>query len=417
MEGSPMTLSTEAGAPGPLAGIRVLEVGVWHAGPGASAILGDMGADVVKIETFGGDPERIHGVFGPVAGADAGRENWTSLFEFSNRNKRSICLDMTVPEGRKVYEELLARADVLVTNLRLPSRERIGVDYESVKAINPHVVQVSVSGFGPRGPLAKAGGFDAMGQGVGGLMYLASDEPLVMQMIVLDQLTAITAAFAAVTALFMRERDEARPGQEVLTSLYGAATWLSARNLQVAGLTNSHVSAGWVRTRNSPLRSTFRCADDGWIIGTNHPEEKYWPAFCAAIERPELEHDERFATKQLRGENSSELFAILDAVFLERTRDEWVARMVERGVLFVGVQRPLDVLGDPQATENGYVVEFEHEHLGRVRQHGFPIEFGAASAGPALRAPALGEHTDDLLRELGYDDASIARVRESAVVK
>ncbi|MFJ8819584.1 CaiB/BaiF CoA transferase family protein [Amycolatopsis thermoflava] len=402
----------------PLEGLRVLEVGVWHAGPGASAILGDLGAEVVKIETFDGDPERRFGTFGPLAGEDEALDNWTSLYEFSNRNKRGIVVDLTSDEGRAVFERLLARADVFLTNLRTPTRDKLRLDEQSIRAVNPTVVMSAVTGFGPEGPMKDDGGFDAMGQGVGGLMYLGSDEPVVMQMIVLDQMTAITAAFGVVTALLARARsgDPDAPGLTTETSLYGAATWLGARNLQAAGLTKRHISTAWVRERQAPLRSTFRCADGLWVIGTNHPEHKYWPALCKAIGRPELVDDERFATTELRRENSPELYRLLDEEFARRNRDEWVAIMSAHGLLFAPVQRPVDVLEDPQALANGYVTEFTHDDLGTVTLPGFPIRFGGMAAGPVRRAPRQGEHTDAILTEAGYSRAEIEALRDARAV-
>jgi crotonobetainyl-CoA:carnitine CoA-transferase CaiB-like acyl-CoA transferase len=391
---------------GPLTGVRVIEVGGWHAGPGAGAILGDLGADVVKIEPPGGDPERHFGTFGPMAGTDDALPDWTSLFEFSNRNKRGICLDLATPEGRGVLDRLVAQADVLVTNLRTGSLPKLGLDYDALARTNPRIIQVAVSGFGSRGPLRNHGGFDPMGQAISGMAFLGSDEPTVLQMIVLDQLTSITAAFGAITALYTRATTGR--GQSVETSLYGAATWLTARNLQVAGFLGRDVGTRWTRTANSPLRTSFRCRDDKWIIGTNHPEEKYWSSFCTAVGLPGLEHDPRFLTRESRAEHSTELFEVLDAVFASRDQAEWIPVMAEHGVLFAPVQRSVDVLDDQQAIENGYVVDFDHEDLGRVRMHGFPIAFGAGRAGPQSRAPRLGEHTAEVLREVGYDDAEIS---------
>ncbi len=402
----------------PLAGIRVVEVGVWHAGPGAGAILGDLGADVIKVETFQGDPERHFGAFGPLAGSsEPAIPDWSSVYEFSNRNKRSICLDLTTDGGREVLQRLLATADVFMTNLRRPTVSKLGLDREHIQQCAPGIVYSAVSGFGAHGPLADQGGFDSMGQGVAGLMYLGSDEPVVLQMLVLDQITAITAAFGIVTSLLVRERNPG-PGEAGLathTSLYGAGTWVAARNLQATGLSGSTISTAWDRTTQSPLRSTFRCSD-GWIMGTNHPEHRFWPNLCAALQRPELADDPRFATGADRLANSAALYDLLDPLFARDSRAAWLARLTDHGLLFAPVNRAIDVLNDAQARLNGYVVEFDHDDLGTVPLPGFPIEFDQMAAGPVCRAPRLGEHTAEILDEVGYDHDGQRALAEAGAI-
>lgn len=384
---------------GPLHGVRVIEVGVWHAGPGASAILADLGADVIKIEPPAGDPERTHGSFGPMDRAKVDIPNWTTLFEFSNRNKRSVELDVGDEEGHRQLMKLVEGADVFLTNLRNGTRPKLGIEYDKIRAINPNIVYVGVSGFGDQGPLANAGGFDPLGQAMSGMMFLSgSEEPLLLQMIVLDQLTAITASHAAVTALLARERDG--HGQEVHASLFGSAVWLTHMNILAASIMQGEVDNSWNRVKNPPLRTTFRCSDGKWIMGSNHPEEKYWDAFCEAIEMPELATDPSFATKAARAERNEELISRLDGVFAQRPRDEWVKRLTSRGVLFAPVNTIDDVLADEQARANGYIVDFDHRRLGTISIPGFPYTFSENVAGTWREAPDQGEHTEEVLEAL-----------------
>lgn len=413
-----MPNASKAGtAPKPLAGVRVVEVGVWHAGPGAAAIWGDLGAEVIKVETFVGDPERHYGMFGPMDKAAVDIPLWSPLFEFTNRNKQGIQLDIATAEGRRILDALLGQADVFLTNLRTETKQKLGLDWPTVSTVNPHLIQVSVTGFGSKGPLGNAGGFDAMGQAISGMLFLGHEEPTLLQMIILDQLTAMTAAFAGMTALYARAVDPDRVGQEVETSLYGAALWLTHMNLLSASIVKDDIRLTWDRRLNSPLRTTFKCGDGRWIVGTNHPEEKYWPAFCAAVGRPDLENDPRFATKALRQQSNVELIALLDDIFATRTQREWLDTMLHGGVLFAPVQTSRDVLDDQQALDNGYIVDFEHAELGTLRLPGFPISFSRnAAAGPSAQAPKLGEHTDVVLGGLGYDDAARERLRSAAVI-
>jgi len=409
-----MSSSNPTQSPGlPLTDIRVVEVGVWHAGPGASAILADMGAEVIKVETLEGDPERIHGNIGPMEKLPPGMPNWTPLFEFTNRSKRSISLDITSPRGREVFERLVTDADVFVTNLRTSTKPKLGLDYARLTAINPHLIYLSVTGFGSEGPRADAGGFDPMGQAISGMLFLSGLEtPTLLQSIILDQLTAITASHAVLTALYNREADPQRRGQEVSTSLYGAAVWLMEMNLMLVSILGEEVDVSWDRAKNPPLRTTYRCGDGGWLIGTMHPQEKYWGGFCAAIGRPDLEHDPRYATRAARMLVNEELIALIDEIMLTRTRDEWVEEFNKHGVLFAPVNRIPDVLEDEQAQVNGYVAEMTHRVLGKLRVPGFPIRYGGFEATPVRReAPTLGEHTDEVLAELGYSADAIARMR------
>jgi crotonobetainyl-CoA:carnitine CoA-transferase CaiB-like acyl-CoA transferase len=408
---------TEATVPGtgrqPLSGVRVVEVGVWHAGPGASAILADMGADVVKVETLDGDPERVHGNIGPMEKVPSGIPNWTPLFEFSNRSKRGISLDITSSGGREALEKLVAEADVFVTNLRTSTKPKLGLDYPTLAAINPHLVYLSVTGFGAEGPRADVGGFDPMGQAISGMLFLAGlDTPTLLQSIILDQLTAITASHAVLTALYNREADPQRRGQEVSTSLYGSAVWLMEMNMMLVSILGEEVDVSWDRAKNPPLRTTYRCGDGGWLIGTMHPQEKYWGGFCAAIGRPDLEHDPRYATRAARMLLNEELIAIIDEIMLTRTRDEWVEVFNAHGVLFAPVNRISDVLSDEQARANGYVADMVHRQLGALRVPGFPIRYGNFPT-PTVRreAPGLGEHTDEILAEVGYTADRISELR------
>jgi crotonobetainyl-CoA:carnitine CoA-transferase CaiB-like acyl-CoA transferase len=399
----------------PLSGLRVLEIGIWHAGPGACAILGDLGAEVIKFETRDGDPERFHGAFGKLAGkAPLNKPGWNMLYEFSNRHKKSISVNIRSEEGREILTSLISTADLVVTNMRAAARKRLGIDYESLCRINPRVVNLTVSAFGPKGPMAEWGGFDPLGQAVSGMMYATgSSEPVLLSWIVLDQITAIAASHAAVTALLSRSLHG--EGQEVDVSLYSAGIWIQHANLLFKSLAGS-LDLEWDRTAVSVLRTTFPCADNEWIVGTNHPPRRGWPQLCAAIEHLELSEDPRFETEDARIENKVELFAILDGIFRTRSREEWLQIMSANDLLFAPVNRLQDVLDDAQARENGYIVEFEHRLLGAVTVPGYPAVFGKTFADTRAEAPDLGEHNRSVLADLGYEEEKIAELERRGVI-
>ncbi len=207
----------------PLDGIRIVEYGVFHAGPGANAILGDLGAEVIKIETASGDPERY---WTNVAGFDLSLKNGESIiFEASNRNKKGICLDIQKKKGREIFDRLIQEADVFLTNLRGSTQKRLNIDYETLAEINPQIIYAGVSGYGRRGSMSDLGAFDPLGQARSGMMFVTgTSEPAMIHLGILDQATAITVSHAILTALLFRERKGI--GQEVHVSLYSTALWV-----------------------------------------------------------------------------------------------------------------------------------------------------------------------------------------------
>jgi len=400
--------------PMPLEGIRVLEYGVFHAGPGASAILGDLGAEVIKIEEGIGDPERYWTSAGGMDFSTAEGESF--WYQMSNRSKKGIYLDIKKERGREILFRLVREADVFVTNLRKTTKPRLGIDYATMSRINPLLIHANVSGFGPEGPACDIGAFDPMGQGRSGMMYLTGNaDPAIMNFGVLDQATAITTSHAIITALFVRERHGI--GQEIHVSLYSTAVWLLYCNLMMMSGLGIDPNVEWSRSKNSPLRNRFCCKDEKWIIGTHHPEAKYWPAFCEIMGRPDLLDDPRFADDAGRMANCAELVSIFDEVFATKTRDEWVELFRERGLMFAPVQRINEVLTDPQALINGYVVDFDHPTLGRMKTPGYPAHFSAMRAGTQCHAPAIGEHTDIIMQQMGYSDQDIQDMKKDGVIR
>ena len=399
--------------PMPLEGIRVVEYGTFHAGPGAGAILGDLGAKVIKIEEAEGDPMRSWKEVGGIRFRLADGEGFP--FQFTNRNKRGIWLDIKLEQGRGVFHRLIKEADVFLTNLRKSTKVALGIDYETLYKINPRLIHASVSGFGQEGHLSDFGAFDPMGQARSGMMFsTGSDRPHLIHLAVLDQTASIALSQAVLTALFVRERHGV--GQAVHISLYGTALWMQYAGLMIAGCLSSN-SVPTDRRMYSPLRNFFSCQDGKWIIGTHHPEQKYWPLLCEATGQSELLHDPRFTDISKVLEDRPFLVERFDRVFATKTRSEWITILRGKGLMFGPVQRIEDVLTDPQALENRYVVDFEHRSLGQVKIPGYPVQFSASDAGTRSSAPALGEHTDSIMKEIGYSDQEIVLLRKTGVIR
>ncbi len=399
--------------PGPLEGIRVVEYGVFHAGPGAGAILGDLGADVVKIEEASGDPMRKWSRTGMVIfGLPNGK---SAMVEVSNRNKKGICLNIKTEKGREVFNRLVKGADVFLTNLRPTTKAKMEIDYASLVKINPKIVHANVSGYGPNGPLRDLGAFDPLGQARSGMAYLAGNEyPTPLHLGILDQSTAIAVSHAIITALLARERQGM--GQEVHISLYSTAMWLMYCNFMIKSMVGIDPNMRWDRSFNSPLRNAFKCSDGKWIIGTNHPEERWWPVLCRATNQADLINDPLFIDQESRFKNCPELVAVFDAVFLSKTRDEWMDIFLQHQLMFSSVQQLEEVFTDPQALANGYITTLTSPTIGELKIPGYPIHFSANRAGTRSLAPEVGEHTEVVLKELGYDEETIQRFKEEGVV-
>lgn len=406
--------TTQQELPRPLDGIRIVEYGLFHAGPGANAILGDLGAEVIKIETVSGDPERY---WTNVAGYDLSLKNGESIiFEASNRNKKGICLDIHRKRGRVIFDRLIRQADVFLTNLRGSTTTKLGIDYESISGLNSNIIYAGVSGYGPNGPMSDLGAFDPLGQARSGMMFITgSKEPAMLHLGILDQAAAITMSHAILTALLFRERKGI--GQQVHISLYSTALWVQYINLLVTSVLSVDPCNAADRKKHSPLRNRFRCRDGKWILGTHHPEEKYWTRFCEATDQKELLNDPRFTNDAGGPADFVALNRIFDEVFAERSRDEWMEIFQAHGLMFCSVQHIQEVATDAQALANGYLAAFDHPVQGPVTIPGYPVHFSACNAGTCNAAPQLGEHTDEVLQQMGLSSSDIASLRNDGIIK
>ncbi|EFK10957.1 CoA-transferase family III protein [delta proteobacterium NaphS2] len=399
--------------PRPLEGIRVVEYGIFHAGPGATAILGDLGAEVIKIESKEGDPERHWTRLGPMDLALPDGE--CAMFQSSNRNKKGIGLDIKNPAGRKVFHRLIQNADVFLTNIRKSTKKKLQIDYHSLLSVNPKLIHANVSGYGPEGPMSDLGAFDPLGLARSGMMFVSGrEEPLLMHIGILDQATSMAMSQAILTALFVRERRGV--GQEIHVSLYGTAQWLMHPTLLIGNLLSVEPVIHHDRIAHSPLRNFFRCRDGEWIIGAHHPEDKYWKRFCDATEQSHLADDPRYATLETRAANNRELVEHFDEVFARKARDEWMKIFVTQGLMFCSIQHADEVKDDIQARVNGYVVELVDAKLGKVQVPGYPVHFSECTAGTRTLAPSLGEHTSEVLRETGYTESEIEKMLTAGAV-
>ena len=398
---------------GPLDGIQILDLTIYQNGPWGTVMLSDMGADVIKIEDpVNGDPGRN------LTPAGEGRRQIRTYFQTMNRNKRSMTLNLKSQAGREVFYELARQADAITQNFRVGVVERLGVDYETIRKINPKIVYASVSGFGSKGPDAKDGVYDILGQARGGFMSLLSaSDPHVNYKAnggLADQMGAITLAYGLVLGLMARERKGI--GQHVEVSQLGGQMILQA--LAINGYL-IHGDLPRARTRGragNPLFNIYRCADDRWVALGCIQSDRYWPAFCQVLGIAHLQDDPRFADHDTRSGHAKELTEVLDQHFAEKTRDEWIALLKPEGVLCTPVQNYDDLPKDPQVIANEYLVDLEHPTEGTIKQVGVPVKLSETPGAAHSTAPEFGEHTEEILLAQGYDWDRIAGLREQGVI-
>jgi crotonobetainyl-CoA:carnitine CoA-transferase CaiB-like acyl-CoA transferase len=381
---------------GPVEGIKVVELGVWVAGPAAAGILADWGADVIKIEPPAGDPGRL---FGRMLGCDLGVN---PPFEMDNRSKRSIVLDLRADADRDTAFELLSDADVFVTNLRPGALQRLGLDFESVSARNPRLVYGMITGYGQTGPDADRAAYDVAAfwsrAGVAHLLTRPGDTPPFQRGGMGDHSAGMTLAAAICAALVARQRTGT--GQLVSTSLYRQGAYTVSFDLNTYLMTGQPIAVGQRETMGNPAMNNYATGDGRrfWIVGLEG--DRHWPPLCRAVGRSEWLDDPRFSDAGARFVNAVELIAELDAIFATRTLDEWAEIFRGEPEFFWSPVNSLeDVVADEQFHAAGGMVDVP-DGESAIAMVATPADFHGTPWSPRSAAPELGQHTDEIRAEL-----------------
>ena len=413
--------STPGLVAGPLAGLTVVDCSTVLAGPYCTMLLGDLGADVVKVEPPEGDGTRAWGP--PWVGSYADGTRTAAYYLAVNRNKRSIRLDLKTADGSAILRRLLGGADVLVENFRTGGFARLGFDDAELERLNPALVHLAISGFGPDGPAADRPGYDFVIQASSGLMSItgAADadggSPTKVGVAISDVMTGMLGAVSVLASLVARERAAGpRPGlgQRVDVSLLGAtlsALVNQAQNAFVSG--TAPIRRGNAHPNIVPYE-TFETADGEIAVAVG--SERQWPRLCVALGLPALADDPRFATNGERVERHAELRPTLAERFAERSSADWLALLEAAEIPAGPINDVLAAFASPEAIARGMTVEMEHPAWGLVRQVGIPFELSATPASIRVPPPLLGQDSDAILLELGYDPASIAAFRAAGVI-
>jgi crotonobetainyl-CoA:carnitine CoA-transferase CaiB-like acyl-CoA transferase len=405
-------MSDTAAPPLPLAGLKVLDVASFIAAPVAATVMGDYGATVIKVEPPGtGDPNRHMRQLSSYPPSDV---NYP--WEMDSRGKQSIAIDLKETAGQQLFYKLAATADVLITNYPLLVRDRLKIGYEHVRGLNPQLIYASFTGYGETGPDKNSIGFDSTAYFArSGLMDCNRTEgqpPGVVQPGQGDRASGMSLFGGIMLALFQRQTTGL--GQQVSSSLIANGLWSNGVGAQAA-LLGSTLPPRPPRERpRNALTNSYRTGDDRWMMLTIVIEDKGWPALCKMIGMPQLLTDPQFATLEARRKNSAALVQILDPIFGSESWATWRTRLAEHGIPVGLIGQLSDLLDDEQARASGAVVKTTIP--GMPLTLAAPFSLGSVTVPTPTRAPALGEHTDQVLAEIGLSAADISKLRSTSVV-
>ena len=412
--------------PKALSGIRVVEIGHALSAPFTTQILGDFGAEIIKVERRGGG-DLFRSVAAPFPLDANGKKLDSSGFLAANRNKKSITVDFTKPEGQEVVRKLAAAADVVVENLKPGDLIRFGLGYEALAKLNPGLVYISISGFGQTGPYAKRGGLDGVFQYMSGLCSItgeADGPPQRVGYLAADTTTGMWGVIGVLAALYSRDGVPPRDGKANAQSrgrgqyidLSMLESMIATMNTRVEGyLVTGEVPARQGAGTGSQPSSPVTCSDGLMYLSASMDTQ--FPGLCDAIDHPELAKDPRFCDQDGRTNNADELMKVLNGIFVKRTLREWFEHLVPRNILCAPVYNIQQVLDDPHVKARGITTQMQHPTVGKLTVLNNPVRMSVTPPTYAAPPPLLGQHTDAILREvLGMKDAEIGALKQSQAV-
>lgn len=391
---------------GPLSGIKIIDLSSVISGPVATVLLADQGADVIKVEAPQGDIIRRMGL---------GKNDLSPGFVSANRGKRSICIDLKEPAGVAVVKKLIADADVFIQNFRPGAIERMGLSYDVISALNPRLLYVSVSGFGETGPYAHKRVYDPVIQALTGLPDVQADSatsrPKMVRTIIPDKVSALTTAQAITAGLLERERGSGE-GQHIKVAMIDATIsflWPEA----LGGLT---MVGGEKNVRRGQLAQDLIFETQDGYITCGAVSDSEWKGMCAALEQPHWLDDERFSTPMGRVANAKERIDSMGDVLKSRTSADWLERLDANDVPCAPVLSRPEILENEQIKANKLISQYEHPGLGQIRQPRPGAKFSRSDMRKEPIAPALGQHSEEILRDLGLSGAEIKELVDEGIV-
>ena len=398
-----------------LDGIRVMDVSGMGAGPLGARLLADWGADVIHVE---------HPVRGDILRSIKRRPSGGRIesdIDYSmqnfNRNKRGMTLDLSQEGGREIFYKLLEKTDVFLSNFRPRELEKFKLEYKTLSQLNPRLICANLTGYGRKGPEKDAPGFDTTAYfsraGILHVIQAPGSPPAQVPGYLGDNVVALALACGIMTALFLRERTGI--GQEVDVSLFHTGVFTLSFDVAGALVTGQDRQPAKRRDMLNALLNVYQTKDGRWLR-FHAMRDTYWPKFCQAIEREDLEHDPRFESLESRIENNTALFNILEEVFLSKTLAEWKVRLKESGVPWGPVQSLPEVITDPQARANDFFVPLDHPTYGRIEVVTSPVRLSKTPEKITIPAPEFNQHTEEVLLEHGYTWGDIERFKEQGII-
>lgn len=395
-----------------LEGLKIVEYATYVAAPSAGGMMADWGADVIKIEAVSGDPIRYF--FGTLGAEIDGNP----VFDMDNRGKRSLALNTATPEGAEILKKLASEADVFLTNVRPGGLKRAGLDWESIKQINPKLIYASVSGYGLEGDDQDRPGLDMAAywarSGVAHLTIPKGGEPFALRTATGDHTTGLAVVSGILAALY--ERDRTGKGRLVEASLLRAGIYSHSSDYAIQLRLGRVASTKTRQEMAQPLNNFFKTSDGYWLCILPRHSGDDWPLIARTVGREDLVEDERFTKPKSRKINASALIDALDDAFSKQTLDEWAKRLDEGDVIWAPVQTPAQVVKDPQAIAAGAFVDVPDHDGGTFKAPASPIRFHGADDGPKGASPHLGQHTDEILSELGLSETERNALREQKII-
>ncbi|MBI2829792.1 MAG: CoA transferase [Chloroflexi bacterium] len=404
---------------GVLEGVKVVSMEHWYVMPMASVLMSDWGASVIKVEPPAGEASRGIARLGGVSmSMKLGGVEVNPQQQFMNRNKKSMVLDLKKEAGRHILCQLIQKADVFMSNYELGAIEKLKLDYDTMNQLNPRLIYAIVTGFGSKGPDKDKRAFDVVAawarSGMGYLMTAPGQNPPGPPQGMGDRNASVHLVAGILGALLQREKTG--KGQKVECSLYQSALWIVSAEIQHALSGTSGSMGRGPRTKAAnPLANYYGTKDDRWLQFYMPQSDLSWADFCRAIEMPELEQDPRFNNMEKRRDNNEELIRILDEVFASKTMEEWDKILREYDFIYSPFQSPKDVVNDPQALANDFFKELHHP-AGTMKVLASPVSFSQDPASVRAPAPETGQHTEEVLLELGYSWEDIAGLKETKVI-
>ncbi|MBM3166715.1 MAG: CoA transferase [Chloroflexi bacterium] len=397
----------------PLDGIKVIEVSTWFAGPTCGMWLGEWGANVIRVEPVEGDPLRGIMASGLLPVSDY---NW--MWEMANRSKRCIALDLAQKQSQEIMHNLIKDADVFLANLRPSTLERAGLGYKTLSKLNPRLVYANITGYGAKGPGAEWPAFDETAFWArSGIMSTMGEEgtPAVpLRGAMGDNTTGIFMLGGIALALYAREKTG--KGQRVDNSLMGNGMWVAGVDIMGALVYDFWIGRFSRKTMGNPLYNTYQAQDAKWFQLQMLQTDRYWPGMCKALSRPDLENDPKFNSHGNRVKSNAELIALLDQEFARKDRDEWGKLFDANDLIWAPALTPVEVIRDACALENGYILEYDHPTHGKLKGVRCPIQLSDTPSRTPYPAPEFGQHTEEVLLEIGYTWEDIAKFKDGKVI-